>query len=122
MAKSVDDSILDAALDVGATCTRIDVTNDVATPTDLSGTLATATLTAGDGNGDYLITNGDTSGRKLAVSEQADLAITASGTALHIVLSLGGTILLTTTVTPQDLTLGGTVTIPTFDYEIADPI
>ncbi|MCK4814690.1 hypothetical protein KA005_02880, partial [bacterium] len=64
---------------------------------------------------------GDVNGRKIAVAEQADISITDTGTALHIVLSLAGTILLTTTCTSQALTSGGTVTVPTFDYELADP-
>ena len=121
MGKSVSNDVLDGALDVTATCTRMDVTSDSATPTDLTNTLANVTLTAGDGNGDYTIGDGDTNGRKVAVAEQADVSVTDSGTARHVVLSLGGTILLTTTCTEQALTSGNTVTVPTFDQEIADP-
>lgn len=121
MGKSVHNDVLDDALDRVATATRLDVTSDVGTPTDLTNTLANVTLIAGDGNGDYVVGEGDADGRKIAVAEQADISITGTGTALHIVLSLGGTILLTTTCTSQALTSGGTVTIPTFDYELADP-
>jgi len=121
MAKTVSNSVLDAALDVIATCTQLDVTSDAGTPTDLTNSLANVTLTAGDGNGDYVIGEGDTNGRKIAVAQQADVTVTDDGTALHIVLSLGGTIHLTTTCTSQALTSGNTVTIPTFDDEIADP-
>lgn len=121
MGKSVSNAVLDAALDEIATCTRLDVTSDVGTPTDLTNSLANVTLTAGDGNGDYVIADGDTSGRKITVSQQADIPITATGTALHVVLSLGGTIKLTTTCTSQALTSGGTVTVPAFKDEIADP-
>jgi len=99
----------------------MDVTSDAGTPADLTNTLANVTLTAGDGNGDYVVGEGDTNGRKIAVAEQADIAITGTGTALHIVLSLAGVIILTTTCTSQGLTSGGTVTVPTFDYELADP-
>lgn len=121
MGKSVHNDVLDDALDRVATATRLDVTSDAGTPTDLTNTLANVTLTAGDGLGDYVIGEGDTNGRKIAVAQQADISITGTGTALHVVLSLAGTILLTTTCTSQALTSGGTVTIPTFDYELADP-
>lgn len=121
MGKSVHNNVLDDALDRICTCTRLDVTSDAGTPTDLTNSLANVTLTAGDGNGDYVVGEGDTNGRKVAVAEQAAISITADGTALHVVLSLTGTILLTTTCTSQVLTNGGTVTVPTFDDEIADP-
>ena len=121
MGKTVHNDVLDDALDRVATATRMDVTSDVGTPADLTNTLANVTLTAGDGNGDYVVGEGDANGRKLAVAEQADVSVTGTGTALHIVLSLAGIILLTTTCTSQALTSGNTVTIPTFDYELADP-
>lgn len=121
MGKTVHNDVLDDALDRICTATRMDVTSDVGTPTDLTNSLANVTLTAGDGNGDYVIGEGDTNGRKVAVAEQAAISITATGTALHVVLSLTGTILLTTTCTSQALTSGGTVTVPTFDDEVADP-
>ena len=121
MAKTVSNDVLDAALDVIATCTQLDVTSDAGTPANLTNSLANVTLTAGDGNGDYVIGEGDADGRKIAVAQQADVPVTDTGTALHIVLSLGGTIHLTTTCTSQALTSGNTVTVPTFDDEIADP-
>jgi len=121
MGKSVHNDVLDDALDRVCTCTRLDVTSDAGTPADLSNTLANVTLTAGDGNDDYVIGEGDSNGRKVAVTEQADVTITGDGTANHIVLSLDATIILTTTCTEQELYDTGTVTIPTFDYELADP-
>lgn len=121
MGKSVHNDVLDDALDRVATATRLDVCSDAGTPTDLTNSLANVTLTAGDGNGDYVVGEGDVDGRKIAVAQQADVSITDTGTALHVVLSLTGTILLTTTCTSQALTSGGTVTVPTFDYELADP-
>lgn len=120
MGKSVADSVIDAALESIATCTRIDVTSDTTTPTNLTNTLATTTLTAGDGAGDYVIADG-TTGRKVTVAQQENISITATGTAKHVVLSVGGVIKLTTTCTDQVLTAGGTVTIPAFSDTIADP-
>jgi hypothetical protein len=121
MGKSVSNGVLDAALDEIATCTRIDVTSDVSTPTNLTNTLANDTMIAGDGNGDYTIADGDVSGRKVTMTQRTDISVTASGTARHIVLSLGGTIKLTTTCVEQSLTSGNTVTIPNFKDEIQDP-
>jgi len=121
MAKTVSNDVLDAALDFIASCTQLDVTSDVGTPTDLTNSLANVTLTAGDGNGDYVIGDGDVDGRKVEIQQQTDITVTDDGTALHIVLSLGGTIHLTTTCTSQALTSGNTVTVPAFDDEIADP-
>jgi len=121
MGKALADAVFDAALAHIATCTRLDVCSDVGTPTDLTGTLAHVALTAGDGNGDYVIGDGDVSGRKLAVAQQAGISVTGNGTAKHIVLSVGGVIKAVTTCTDQVLTSGNTVTVPTFDIEITDP-
>ena len=121
MGKTLSNSVFDAALAVIATCTRMDVTSDSGTPANLTNSLADVTLTAGDGNGDYTISDGDVSGRKLAVAQQADVDIDVTGTARHVVLSLSGTIHMTTTCTEQALTDTGTVTIPTFDIELTDP-
>ena len=123
MAKKVHDDVLDAAWDKVATCTRQTITS--AEPANFAGIaavlLADNTLTAGDGNGDYTIANGDTSGRKITVAQQAAVPIDASGTATHINYDDGTTLLYTTTCTSQALTSGGTVTIPAHDFEIADP-
>lgn len=85
--------------------------------------LAQHTLVVGDGNGDYTIADGDTSGRKLTVAQQSDVPITNSGTATHaaIVKTSTSELLMVTTVTPQVLTAGGTVTIPSFKGEVGDP-
>lgn len=127
MAKKVTDDILDAALDQIALCTNMDVcSSEPADPTGITAaSLATVVLTAGDGNGDYTIANGDTSGRKITVAQQASISITGSGTATHVVLSSGDLVSSTmhvTTCTSQALTAGGTVTVPAYDAsEIADP-
>lgn len=124
MAKAVPDVVLDAALDEIATATRLVVCS--AEPANYAGIaavlLASVALTAGDGNGDYVVANGDTSGRKLTVAQQADIAITASGTATHVALDDGVSLQYVTTCTSQALTSGGTVTVPAWDIEIADPV
>lgn len=122
MAKIANDVFMDAMLDKIATCVTLSVCSTQ--PANFAGIaavkLAAVTLTAGDGNGDYVVANGDTSGRKLTVTQQADITIDASGDAQHIVLDDGVDIYVTT-CTLQGLTSGGTVTVPAFDAEVADP-
>ena len=65
-------------------------------------------------------TDGDVSGRKLPVSGLVDIPVFATDSATHIVLSSADTLLYVTTCTPQELTIGNTVVIPTWDIEIAD--
>jgi hypothetical protein len=127
MAKACNDLVMDAALDYVATSTILTVCS--AQPTtyaEASSTykLADIALTAGAGNGDYTLANGDSSGRKLTVAQQADVDIDSSGTATHVALSISGssTLVYVTTCTSQVLTAGGTVTIPAWDIEIADPV
>jgi hypothetical protein len=123
MAKTVHNDVLDAALDKIATCTLLTVCS--AEPTTLAEAvttykLADIALTAGDGNGDYVIAD-DTSGRKLTVAEQADVAVDTSGDATHVALTDGTSLLYVTTCTTQTLTGGNTVTVPTFKINIQDP-
>lgn len=123
MAKKVDDSVFDAMLAKIATGNIMHVCS--AEPANHAGiaavSLADIALTAGDGNGDYTIANGDVSGRKLTVAQQASVPIDANGTATHIAISDGTTLLAVTTCTSQVLTSGGTVTIPAFKAEVTDP-
>lgn len=126
MAKAVHDDVLDAALAYIATADTITVcSTQPTTYTEAITTykLADGAVTPGNGNGDFTISNGDTNGRKVRISQQDDLAIDSSGTALHIALSVSGSskLLYVTTCTSQVLTSGGTVTIPLWDIEIADP-
>lgn len=120
MGKFVPDAIIDLLLTGVATSTRMDVTDDVSTPTDLTGTLANVAMVAGDGN-DYTIADGDVSGRKVTMAQKTAVSITGTGTALHVVLSLASVIKDITTCTSQVLTSGGTVTFPAWDHEVLDP-
>jgi len=122
MGKAVTDGILDGTLDNIAACTRISVL--AAEPTSIAGgapdittnPLATTALTAGD----FSKANGDTNGRKVTVAQQTDVSISNSGSATHVAVD-DGTDWYVTTCTSQTLTAGGTVTIPSWDIEIADP-
>lgn len=126
MTKFVLDASMDAFLADIATCTTLRVCSG--DPADraaaITATLASVTLTAGLGNGDYTAANGDTSGRKVTVSQQADITVSASGTTGHVTLDDGVTMRLKTSTSAIALTAGGgaTVTVNAFDDEIADPV
>jgi hypothetical protein len=126
MAKFCSDTYLNLFLQGIDDCTLLTVCS--AQPTtyaEASSTykLADIELTAGDGNGDYTIANGDSTGRKLTVAQQANVDIDADGTATHVALSISGssTLVYVTTCTSQPLTFGGTVTVPAWTITIADP-
>jgi hypothetical protein len=119
MAKFVADAVLDLALDGVAAGTILTVCSaQPTTRTEAVTTYALADVTID--SGDFSKANGDTSGRKVTVAQQADIAIDASDTATHIAICDASNVLLVTTCTSQSLTSGGTVTVPAFDYEIAD--
>ena len=121
MAKYQIDAMLDAALDYIST-NAIEIYVCSTQPTNYTQASATYALTSIEVPTYQANANGDASGRKLAVDEEADMTITASATALHIALckNSGSVLLYVTTCTSQALTIGGTVTIPTWDIEIAD--
>ena len=123
MAKAAPNTTIDALLAEVATATRLVVTSGE--PANFAGiaavALADVVLTAGAGNGDYTIADGDASGRKVTVTQQADVPIDASGTATHVSLDDGTDLVYVTTCTSQALTSGGTVTVPAWKIEVADP-
>lgn len=123
MAKSISTAVLDAALAKIATGVRVSVCSGQ--PANFAGIaavlLADDPLVAGNGNGDWVIGAGDVNGRKVRMTQQSAVPIDASGTATHIVIDDGVNLLAVTTCTSQVLTSGGTVTIPAFDFEFADP-
>lgn len=123
MAKELHNDVLDAALDKIATC--VNLTFCSAQPANYAGIaavkLAAVVLTAGDGNGDYVIADGDTSGRKITVGAQTSMTPTGNGTVTYAVLDDGVTLLAATTVTSQAVTTSQTWDSPAFDIEIADP-
>lgn len=127
MAKAVHDDVLDAMLSYIADNTkRITICNaQPTTYTEGNATFALAdvTTTEGTGGGDFAIANGDTSGRKLTVAQNASFTVDSSGTATHVALLDvdNSKLLYVTTCTSQALTAGNTVTQPAFDIEVADP-
>lgn len=84
--------------------------------------LGNTTVTTGDGNGDYTIADGDTSGRKVDVAAQNGVSIGTSGTADHVAVTDGTSELLKVTTCPdQAVTSGNTADIAGFKTEVADP-
>ena len=122
MAKVLDDSVLDAALTLLATSTHLTFCSTQ--PADYEGiaavTLAAATLTAGDGQGDYVIAD-HTSGRKLTVGAQTGMVPSADGTITYATLDDGTTLLAATPVTSQAVTTLQSWDSPAFIIALPDP-
>lgn len=124
MAKAVHNDVLDAALDKIATATTLSVcSQEPTTRTEAITTykLMDVTLTAGDGNGDYTVADGDVSGRKLTVTAQSSVTVDTSGTGNHLALCDGSDLLYVTTCSPVALTAAATEDIDAFDIELRDP-
>lgn len=125
MSKYINDIVMDAALakiaegNILTVCSAQPTTRTQAISTYK---LAAIALTAGDGNGDFLIANGDTNGRKITISQQDNITVDTTGSATHVAICNSTDVLLVTTCTAQPLTSGNTVTTPAFDDEIADPV
>jgi len=120
MARLVDNSVLDAALNEIATATEMYICT--AEPTSRANADSISVIPAHTLTGaDFTNADGDVSGRKVTVAQQADLTLDATGTVNHVALCDATTLLYVTVCTSQLLTSGGTVTVPAFDIEIADP-
>ena len=124
MAKSANDAIMDAGLDVIATATRqIACSAQPTTYTEANSTYALAGVTLA--GGDFTKANGDTNGRKVTIAAKSSVLIDTSGTPNHVALVLvaSSKLLYVTTCTGGALTASGsnTVNFPAWDIEIADP-
>ncbi len=120
MGKSVHNDVLDGAfgvLDDGVTYTVCSAEPTTRTQAITTYMLASTTLAGGD----YAVADGNVSGRKCTIAQKTNVSITNSGTATHIAICDGTRLLYVTTCTSQALTAGGTVTIPAWRVEIADP-
>ena len=127
MAKYTHDDVLDAALNyIADNADRVVVCSSQ--PANFAAvaaaTLAAIPVTAGAGNGDFTLANGDTSGRKLTVAAQSESnGGDADGTPNHyaIVDDTNSKLLYVTTCSGDDIVSGGDVSITAFDIELADP-
>jgi hypothetical protein len=129
MAKSVHDNVLDAALDyVKQNADRMVVCEGQPV------SYAEATTDKGSGgkkladvavvSGDFTISDGDASGRKVRVAQKTGITVDVSGTADHIatVDDTSSALLRVTTISnSQAITAAGTVDINAHDQEIGDP-
>lgn len=122
MAKSTNSLVMDAALDELALATiMVACSAEPTTYVEATSTYALADVVIGPG--DFTKANGDTSGRKVTLAQQADVPIDSTGDATHVATAItaSSTLLDVTTCTQQTLTSGGTVTFPAWKHEIADP-
>lgn len=122
----VTDNALDEALDYIATGVYVALCSQEPASYANVATykLADIAVTAGAGNGDWTIANGDTSGRKLTLAEQTGETVDTDGTATHLAVTDGSGELLATVALsdPQALTAGNPFTISAVDIlEIRDP-
>lgn len=122
MAKSVSNTVLDAALNYIKNNADL-MTACNAEPTNLTEAVTTYALADVAMTGtDFTVGEGDTNGRKVAVTAKSNVTVDTTGTATHVALVDSGTELLyVTTCTSQSLTASNTVDFPTWDIEIADP-
>lgn len=123
MAKATPDAVLDAMADyIIAAADKLYVCSGQ--PANYAGIAAVALADVAIDSGDFSKADGDVSGRKVTVAQQTAVPIDSSGTANHVVLAKDAAtsaLLYVTTCTPQALTAGGTVTVPAWDIEVADP-
>lgn len=118
MAKFTADSVLDAALDKIATSTRMMITSGQ--PANFAGIAAVALADVVVDSGDFTKADGTTSGRKVTVGAQSGVNVDSSGTATHVCLDDGSTLLHVTTITSQALTAGNTASVAAYAIEFAD--
>ena len=121
MAKYCNPDILDAALDVIATATKMMACN--AQPTDYANANATMLAETAMTAGEFTKSDGGISGRRLTVSAVAGIAVSTPGTVNHVALVRDSdqTLLYVTTADVQQITSGSFVDFPTWSIEIEDP-
>ena len=122
MGKSVNDLVLDAALEYVLNNGN-EMTVCEGEPTTYAEAHTTKKLAdVAMASGDYAIANG-ASGRKITMAEKADVAVDATGDADHVAIvdTVGEVLLYVTTCTQQTLTSGNTVTFPAWTIQISDP-
>ena len=124
MAYIAHNDVLDALLDEIATCNKICICSQAPATHAEAGTTYMLAATAMSG-GDFANAEGslgDAGGRQVTVAQQADVAISNTGTANHVALLDASNVMYVTECTEQVLTALGTVTIPAFIIEVEDPV
>jgi len=123
MAKSVNDTVLDEALEyVRSNADKMTVCSQEPTSfTDANDTYALADVAMG--TDDFTIADGDTSGRKVTISQKSGVTVDETGTGNHVALvdTANSRLLYVTTATSQSLTSGNTMTFESWDVELRSP-
>lgn len=129
MTKTVDDVVLDAALNqIRTSADKLVVC--IGAPANY--TEANTNSPTGKRCGQRTITsanftgpaNGDVNGRKLTINQQTGITVDVSGTADHVALvddTASVLLAVTALAASQAVTAGNTMTVNAFDLEIADP-
>lgn len=117
-----DETLQKSLEDIANNCNRLDIcADDPGPPSDLSNSLGNVSLTTGASNGDYTISDGNVSGRKLTVAAKT-IPCTTSGKGRWYVLSDGSTIYHADTVAEKDMVAGSSYEYPETDIlEVRDP-
>lgn len=122
----VIDTALDATLDyIADNGTRLDIcdtepaTYAAATSTN---TLGNVTLTAGDGNGDYTVEDGDVDGRKLTVAAQVITGTGAGSQAAWAITDGTSELIATGLCSGPDVSVSATVNVASFAVRIPDAV
>jgi hypothetical protein len=125
MAKATPDAVLDAMANAIIAGVNTSPSGKLyvcsGQPANYAGIAAVTLASVNVDTTDFTKANGDTNGRKVTIAQQASIPITDTGDATHIALASVDTLLYVTTCTTQTLTSGGTVTVPAWDIEVADP-
>lgn len=118
MAKAIPDVTMDPSLDKFGTATRMMACSGQ--PANFAGIAAVALADVTMTGGDFTKAD-DTSGRKITVAAKNGVTVDTTGTATHVSLDDGTTLLAVTTCTSQALTAANTVNFPAWKWNIQDP-
>ena len=125
MAKYVDDSIQDVALnEIKNNCNKMTVCS--AQPSSYAEANNGGSVFLGDvtmASADFNITDDDVSGRKCAVGQKKEVNVDVTGTATHVALldTAASRLLIVMTSPPLDLTSGSSLTFAAWGFNITDP-
>jgi len=123
MAKSADNTVLDALLDqIKNNADKMTLCN--AQPTTFTEADATFMLAnVAMAPTDFTIADGITSGRRVTVGSKAGVTVATTGNATHIALvdTTSSVLLFVTTIKARNVTAAATVDFPQWDIEISDP-
>lgn len=121
MAKAAPDVTIDSLLDYVAGSNIMHICS--AEPANYAGIAAISLGSVAMAGGDFTKADAAGGGRQVTVGAKSGVAVSASGTATHIVLanSTGSTYRYATTCTSQALVSGNTANVPAWVITVGDP-